>query len=902
MGRDDGAGGELLFSRPGKITERRLAELFSKLVSRASRQVRRSSGKLTWALSGMSPERVSRSERSISPRSVALTPCLIVENITVIKTSLSGYDDSFMDEIKASYFAGSRRCESVLRKMRYLVFVLMYIVCFKITKTSRLEGSDPANNHHQLFNWQDIPEGYDFRSNGVTEKRMDNYRYEKVALRDNSNSRQREEYVLLYHGNQRRRIRKKRFINGRPLLPRNATVLDCNDLPSDSRFWPTIGNGHVASVVHTDGMFMNGLYNGKATGSHRARIPSTCAVNVTSTSRSLIKSKFTLDLARGMFIEQKSGENFYIAQRMYAHRTVNRLLVTELSVQNAHSQPLDIHLQVNSGAPSPDLDLQNGTTTLPLFPLFISRYIHGLTKEAEYNVSGLLPVHVFHTDVPNRIRVYPNVMVTYLFLTSIGHAKSEAEDNYRAGVKSFLAGTLSSSHVAGWTRLWKEGRIDVEGNLPLARANYASLYYILSSLPLQPDVTWPYVGLSPGDLAHGVNKQDYMGHVFWDQETWMFPPILMMYADLGELLIHTRIRTLAAAKDYAISRGFRGAMYPWESAYTGLNVCPSTECAIYEQHITGDIAFAFKQYLMMTNDTSLMWGLGADLVISTADFWASRVEFNRSTNKYEINKVMPPDEYSSRVNNSVYTNTVARLNLELPEYALGLIGQRPPRTYKTIANNIYIPFNVSHNYHPEYDGYKEGMMVKQADVVLLGFPLTIPLSPQVRRNDLEIYEKVGDTGGPAMTWSMFAIGWLELGEVQAAEELFQKQFLNIQSPFNVWSEVAHGLGAVNFLTGMGGYLQSIVFGYGGFRIHEDRLDFNGKLPPQTTSFTVVNLDYLGGSMDFKFTTEEMTITLKRFSSRSFSIRIKSSGRSHALTLHQPVTLSAEAASIVSSAP
>ena len=63
--------------------------------------------------------------------------------------------------------------------------------------------------------------------------------------------------------------------------------------------------------------------------------------------------------------------------------------------------------------------------------------------------------------------------------------------------------TLFSSHVTEWTGLWARGRVDVEGNLTLARINYASLYYITSSLPLHEDRLWPFVGLSPGGLAHG---------------------------------------------------------------------------------------------------------------------------------------------------------------------------------------------------------------------------------------------------------------------------------------------------------------------------------------------------------------------------------------------------------------
>lgn len=63
--------------------------------------------------------------------------------------------------------------------------------------------------------------------------------------------------------------------------------------------------------------------------------------------------------------------------------------------------------------------------------------------------------------------------------------------------------------------------------------------------------------------------KDYQGHVFWDQETWMYPPIQVLHSDFGKTLLKSRIRTLDSAKQLAKQKGYEGAMYPWESAYTG---------------------------------------------------------------------------------------------------------------------------------------------------------------------------------------------------------------------------------------------------------------------------------------------------------------------------------------------
>lgn len=70
--------------------------------------------------------------------------------------------------------------------------------------------------------------------------------------------------------------------------------------------------------------------------------------------------------------------------------------------------------------------------------------------------------------------------------------------------------------------------------------------------------------------------------------------------------------------------------------------------------------------------------------------------------------------------------------------------------------------------------------------------MTTPM--QVRYNDLKLYEERTDPDGPAMTHSMFAIGWLDLGENKRAEKPFLKNYENIRGPFKVRPLSAHQRG------------------------------------------------------------------------------------------------------------
>uniref|UniRef100_A0A8C9N0K0 Protein-glucosylgalactosylhydroxylysine glucosidase n=1 Tax=Serinus canaria TaxID=9135 RepID=A0A8C9N0K0_SERCA len=342
------------------------------------------------------------------------------------------------------------------------------------------------------------------------------------------------------------------------------------------------------------------------------------------------------------------------------------------------------------------------------------------------------------------------------------------------------------------------------------------------------------------------------------QDTWMFPNILLLHPEAARAILRYRIRTLEGARRNAREQGYEGAKFPWESAATGREVCPEEIYGAQEIHITGDVLMAFEQYYCTTQDQKLFQEDGGwELVEAVAQYWCSRMVWSEEEQLYHIRGVMPPDEYHSQVDNSAYTNAVAQRSLNFATDLARDLLLLAPEEWEDRARKIKVPFDEERKYHPEYDGYSPGEPVKQADVVLLGFPLMHPMSAEVRRNDLEMYEPVTDPAGPAMTWSMFAVGWLELKELQRAWSQLEKCFSNITEPFKVWVENSDGSGAVNFLTGMGGFLQVILFGFTGFRITRSGLLFDPAFPDGITKLKVSSISYLGNKLEVTITREEI---------------------------------------------
>lgn len=661
----------------------------------------------------------------------------------------------------------------------------------------------------------------------------------------------------------------------------NATNFESSALSWDPRLNPSVGNGYLATTVYSDTVYVSGIFNGRGTEtpSHRARIPSTSSIVIRSNlSSNATEESFSLNVEQAVFYHRLIMENVTLEQRIYAHRVHRHLLVTEIAVINKMRDTVSLFLTNVFGPSSADIQFQRDDLPCdsPNDPKInsMSGYIM-ITEEPDSRREG---VAVVWGDIPPFVLIQPSSETQTLYFVTAIATSLDAEDFVTSAREAYAAAMekpeeLFASHVQAWKELWDDGRIEVEGNLTLAQAISGSLYYTLSSL--RP--SWVF-GLSPGGLA----TDGYDGHVFWDQETWMFPPLVLLHQDLARTCLAYRFERLQAAKDKAKKYGFKGAMFPWESALTGSEVCPGEIYSDYEQHIIGDIAFAVKQLWLASGDQQWLMNQAFPLIRATAEFWASRALYNDSKNSYVIYNVMPPDEDAEVVNNSAYTNTIAKMNLKFAYEVL----PNASESWKAIAENMYIPFDVTRNYHPEYEGYR-GTEVKQADVILLGFPLMVNMSFDVRRSDLSFYEPRTNPRGPAMTKSMFAIGWLDVDEPARAETSFNESYVNAKAPFMVWTEGADGGGAVNFITGAGGFLQSVLFGYGGLRLHGNKqLQFTPRLLPGATQVKLIGIDYHGNSVDFVIggSESEIMVTSRLSSAPILQAVIVSTQKKHRLDI------------------
>lgn len=230
---------------------------------------------------------------------------------------------------------------------------------------------------------------------------------------------------------------------------------------------------------------------------------------------------------------------------------------------------------------------------------------------------------------------------------------------------------LLKHHILRWDHLWRRCRIILNHSERVAMVLHLHIFHLLQTVSPRT------IDLDVGVPPRGLHGEAYRGHIFWD-ELFIFPFFNLRIPDITRSLLMYRYRRLPEARWAAKQAGYRGAMYPWQSGSNGreesqkLHLNPRSgrwlpDNSPLQRHINIAIAYNVWQYYQVSGDINFLSFYGAEMLAEIARFWASIARYNRSLDRYEIHRVMGPDEFHDAypgskepgLNNNAYTNIMA---------------------------------------------------------------------------------------------------------------------------------------------------------------------------------------------------------------------------------------------------
>ncbi|MGV0028375.1 beta-phosphoglucomutase [Phormidesmis priestleyi] len=442
---------------------------------------------------------------------------------------------------------------------------------------------------------------------------------------------------------------------------------------------------------------------------------------------------------------------------------------------------------------------------------------------------------------------------------------------------------LLKAHEQAWSQVWQTSDVVIEGDTRAQLAIRYNLFQLLIAAPRQDDrVSIP---------AKTLSGFGYRGHVFWDTEIFLLPFFTYTQPAIAKNLLTYRYHTLPGARRKAAYYGYKGAMFAWESADTGDEVTPRWAlptdpyaedvriwCRDREIHISADVSYATWYYWQATGDDEWMRDYGAELILDTAVFWRSRVEWNTKKEYYEIREVIGADEYHEHdVHNSTFTNRMAQWNLEKAVYVfdwlfhtypdkaielqqkLQLTSERRSR-WEDIVKNIWIPYDEKTGLIEEFEGFfkledinladyeprtksmqsilgidgaNKRQVLKQPDVLMLLYLMRqsqeFPYDLEILQTNWDYYAPRTDiTYGSSLGPAIHAILASDLGDSQEAYDRFmQAAMVDLEDVRGNAAEGIHGASA-------GGIWQAVVWGFAGVKLTKDGPIANPHLPPNWT--------------------------------------------------------------------
>jgi trehalose/maltose hydrolase-like predicted phosphorylase len=382
-----------------------------------------------------------------------------------------------------------------------------------------------------------------------------------------------------------------------------------------------------------------------------------------------------------------------------------------------------------------------------------------------------------------------------------------------------------------------------------------------------------------------------------------------------------RFHTLPGARAKAKHFGFRGALYAWESADTGMETTPErvvlSDGSVVEiltgrmeHHISADIAYAVWRYWRATGDDDFFLRAGAEILLDTARFWASRA-VPEADGKRHIRHVIGPDEYHDDVDDNAFTNVMARWNIaraletiefmrtRWPEQAAGLreklaIGDDELVDWRDAIARIATGLDADTGLYEQFAGFhalealdlaqyadrtvpidvvigrertQRSKVLKQADVVALMALLPEEFSDAMAEANFRHYEPLC-AHGSSLSAGLHALVAARLGNAEMALNYLREA---AATDLDLDPNSAGGVR----IAGLGGLWQAVVLGFGGIDYMGDTLGIDPRLPPHWRSLSL-RVCWKGRSLLISITGKTVQVTLTE--GESMEMRIAAARR------------------------
>jgi alpha,alpha-trehalose phosphorylase len=407
---------------------------------------------------------------------------------------------------------------------------------------------------------------------------------------------------------------------------------------------------------------------------------------------------------------------------------------------------------------------------------------------------------------------------------------------------------------------WARSDVEIAGQPEIQQAVRWNLY-MLAQATARTD--------GHGIAAKGVTGSGYGGHYFWDMEIYVLPFLSYTAPIVARNALRFRYNMLDSARARARELNQHGALFPWRTI-NGEESSAYYAAGTAQYHIDADIAHALMQYVRASGDTEFLKRGAIDILVETARLWED-LGFWRSNGdqKFHIDGVTGPDEYTTVVDDNMYTNVMARANLW---FAVD---------WEHAAESMEIPFDPHRGIHPQDAQFLDKelwdlertpeskrplllhyhplviyrfQVLKQADVVLALFLQGHEFTPAEKRRDFDYYDALttGDSTLSAVVQSIMAA---EVGYHELAEQYFHTAlYVDLADLHGNTTDGVH-------IASTGGIWGGLVNGFGGMRDHGGKMSFNPRLPESWERLTY-RLTVHGSRVRIDLEQERMTFTVE----------------------------------------